>query len=173
MTLTSKAIELISRWKNMSRKKVPSWEYFFMKMAYDVSLRSPDSQTQNGAIITDSTHHILSTGYNGFMQGIDDSVLPTERPDKYPWMLHSELNAILHCQNRETAHTIYVTGRPCLHCFQCIVQYGIKNLVYNTNNKAHMISNEEQDTLFEIAVELTKNKINIKEVDYDFWNKDG
>lgn len=167
-------MDLLKKWASMPRRKdIPDWDIFFIDLAHRISTRSPDNQTQCGAIITDASHHILSTGYNGFMQGINDNILPTMRPDKYAWMLHAELNSILHCQNREAAHTIYITAQPCLHCFQCIVQYGIKNIVYNKHRVTHMTANEEANTLFNIAKKLTKNKVKIRTINYEFFDQNG
>ena len=90
-------------------------------MAFDVSKRSCDGQSQCGCVLTTKTHEILATGYNGFMRDIDDTRLPNLRPEKYPWMIHAEHNAILSCarQGKSTlGATAYVTGEPCIYCLQ-------------------------------------------------------
>ena len=56
--------------------------------------RSHDAQTQHGCVITDANHRIVGVGYNGFPRGLDDSSLPTTRPEKYHWMIHAEINAL-------------------------------------------------------------------------------
>ena len=118
----------------------PTWYQTFMEMAYVLSKRSHDSQTKNGAIIVNQNNRILGAGYNGFMRGIDDSKLPTTRPDKYPWMIHAEVNAILNCEHNPENATIYVTGHPCENCYQYIWQCGIKTIVYDINHNAKMLN---------------------------------
>lgn len=136
----------------------PSWDEFFLKIAYDVSERSSDSQTHCGAVIVDSSHHILSVGYNGFIADIDDSWLPNTRPDKYPWMIHAEINAILNCEHRPRGATIYVTGHPCLACYQYICQAGISKIVYDINHSIVMVDDKMKEDL-EIIKYLTRHKV--------------
>jgi len=163
--LSASAINKLALWKkNSSHQAIarPGWDDFFLSIAYDVAQRSNDAQTGHGAVIVDSSHHILGVGYNGFMGGIDDSWLPNIRPDKYDWMLHAELNAILNCEHKPKGAAIYVTGHPCLHCFQCIVQVGIKEIVYDSTHGAVMV-NDEMMAKLEIAKWLTRDKVKIRE----------
>lgn len=114
------------------QKERPSWEHTFMTIAYEMAKRSHDVQTQHGCVIV-KNNKILSTGYNGFIHGIDDGVLPNTRPEKYPWMIHSEINAILNCEHRPEGATAYITGHPCLHCYQCMIQAGISKIIYDAS----------------------------------------
>lgn len=101
-----------------------------MRIADVVSTRSPDPDTKHGAVIADQHHRILGVGYNGFPRGGPDHEYPTTRPDKYPYMVHAELNAILNCHARPEGATLYVTGRPCPECMKAIIQAGIDGVVY-------------------------------------------
>ena len=78
----------------------PEWDDYFLGLAKAVSLRSHDIDTQHGCLITDPDHRILGVGYNGFPRGMDDSLLPTHRPEKYHWMIHAERNALSNCTIR-------------------------------------------------------------------------
>lgn len=120
-----------------------------MTMAYELAKRSHDCQTQHGSIIINDRNQILGTGYNGFIKGIDDSKLPNTRPKKYPWMIHSEVNALLNCEHRPVGATIYVTGHPCLHCYQCLYQAGIARIIYDARpeRNAVMIDKEMMDNI--------------------------
>ena len=54
----------------------PNWQEYFIGLAHAVSMRSHDTQTQHGCVITDHNNRILGVGYNGFAKGLDDNVLP-------------------------------------------------------------------------------------------------
>jgi dCMP deaminase len=168
VTLSHGAISKLAAWKTSNSHEAisrPNWDLFFLKIAHDIATRSNDAQTHHGAVIVDSSRHILGVGYNGFMGGIDDSWLPNTRPDKYDWMLHAELNAILNCEHKPRGATIYVTGHPCLHCFQCIAQVGIKEVVYDSTHGAVMV-NDEMMIKLEIAKWLVRDKVFVRDFDY-------
>jgi dCMP deaminase len=139
----------------------PSWDEVFMAIAHVIAQRSPDSQTKVGAVLVDNNHHVLSLGYNGWVPGIDDSILPNTRPSKYPFMLHAELNCVLQCTHRPVGATLYVTHKPCLHCFSVCVASGIKELVYR--NIDTFTSCDEEDN-FNLLQYLTKDKIVLRSV---------
>lgn len=124
-------------------KTRPSWDHTFMTMAYEIAKRSHDCQTQHGSIIV-KDNKILASGYNGFIRGIDDSKLPNTRPEKYPWMIHSEINALLNCEHRPVGATIYVTGHPCLHCYQCLYQAGISTIIYDARPERNAVMIDDE-----------------------------
>ncbi len=135
----------------------PSWKDLMIGLAYFISTRSHDAETQCGAVICNNDNEIISTGYNGFIRGIDDTVLPNVRPEKYEFMIHSEKNAILNCarQGRPTKDTIiYVTGKPCLGCLQDIWQAGIKKVIHS-NQQTHMQQSDESKKKSELILQLT------------------
>lgn len=149
----------------------PSWDETFLQLACDIARRSPDAQTQVGAVIVDSNKHILSVGYNGWMPGIDDSLIPNTRPGKYRWSIHAELNAIFNCEHKPRGATLYSTCRPCVGsaeypgCFQHCVAVGIAEVVYIENSTTHMSASN--DALWEVAVWLAKDKIKVRSVVFD------
>lgn len=106
------------------------WDEYFMELAYLVKRRSPDSQTQHGAVIVDSNNRVISTGYNGFPSGGPDHLLPNERPYKYDFIIHAEMNAILSSKQDLLNCTMYVTGIPCKSCILHILGSGIKDIVF-------------------------------------------
>jgi dCMP deaminase len=105
------------------------WDEYFMKLAVDVSSRSPDSNTKHGCVIVDSSHKIVSTGYNGFPAGGPDNELPNTRPEKYDFIIHAEMNAILNARCDLRGCSMYITGLPCKNCLKHIVGVGIKKLI--------------------------------------------
>lgn len=110
-----------------------SWyEYLFM-LSYAVAMKSKDESSKFGAIIVNDNKSIISTGYNSFPRGLNDSVKERQqRPDKYLYFEHSERNAIYNAA-RTGAHTegctIYTQGMPCADCARAVVQAGIKRII--------------------------------------------
>jgi len=143
----------------------PSWEDTYLGIAHIIAKRSHDSQTSCGCVIVSEDKKVLGMGYNGFLAGIWDDILPNTRPEKYPWMLHSEVNAILNCTHRPEGGTAYITGHPCLHCFMCMCQVGIKEIVYDVNHSINMIDSEAM-TQIDVVQWLTAAKIKVTPHNY-------
>ena len=86
-----------------------SWDEYFMGVAMLAGMRSKDPNTQVGSCIISGNHKILSIGYNGLPAGCSDDDFPWEREGestldtKYPFVTHSELNAILNYRYAFTA----------------------------------------------------------------------
>jgi len=148
----------------------PSWDELFLQVAHDVSKRSPDSQTQIGAVIVDTNHHILSVGYNGWMPGIDDTLIPNTRPGKYPWSIHAEMNAILNCEHKPRGATLYCTCRPCVAwdrypgCIQFCAAAGLAEVVYNENSATDMSKGDDVD--WEVVTWLLRDKLTVRGVNF-------
>jgi len=107
-----------------------------MAIAKLSALRSKDPNTQVGACIVDSNNKIISVGYNGAPIGFDDDKdMKWDREGefldtKYPYVCHSELNAILNSKAPVRDCKIYVTLFPCNECTKAIIQSGINEIVY-------------------------------------------
>lgn len=110
----------------------PLWNDYFLSLAVLASTRSPDPDTQHGAVLVGPDHRILGIGYNGFPRGCNDSAFPLTRPKKYDFMIHAEMNCILNSRTLEdyTDVVMYVTGHPCKNCFKHIVQLGVKYIIH-------------------------------------------
>jgi len=112
----------------------PSWDEYFLLLAFNVSLRSEDPDIKHGAVIVNKYNHIIGTGYNGPIKGADNSVIPFSiRDEKRKWMIHAEENAMLNVtqssSERGDSCRIYITGQPCNNCLQRMVNFGIKKIV--------------------------------------------
>ena len=121
----------------MKREDYISWDEYFMGIAKLTGLRSKDPSTQVGCCIVSPEHKILSMGYNGFPTGVSDDDFPWAREaedeldTKYPYVTHSELNAILNYRGGSLdGCKLYVTLFPCNECAKAIIQSGIKSLIY-------------------------------------------
>jgi dCMP deaminase len=121
-----------------------NWTEYFLGIAEQIKLKSKDESTQIGAVVVGEGKNILSTGYNSFPRGLDDSLKERqERPEKYFWIEHAERNAIYNAALEGVSlknSTIYLTsGLPCMDCARGIVNSGIKVVwckrVCTTKNK--------------------------------------
>ncbi len=107
-----------------------NWDEYFLNIAESGKLKSKDQRTQIGAVIVGKNNEIVSTGYNSFPRGINDYVEERQvRPEKYFWMVHGELNAILNAARIGVSTNncrIYLTcGIPCSGCGRAIINAGI------------------------------------------------
>lgn len=104
-----------------------------MEVAETVAKRSHDAETKVGSLLVNNiTGAIIATGCNGFIRGADDSKLPNTRPDKYPYIIHSEQNLIANCARHGISmeNTMLVcTMSPCLNCMRMLWQCGITKVV--------------------------------------------
>jgi dCMP deaminase len=107
-----------------------NWKEYFLNIAEQVKLKSKDNSTQIGAVIVGEDNEILSTGYNSFPRGLDDTIEERqERPEKYHFMVHAESNAIVNAARIGSPiknTKIYLTcGVPCSDCAKLIINSGI------------------------------------------------
>ena len=121
--------------KYSNNKNIIDWESYFIGIAQLVKRRSKDPSCQVGACIV-KDNRIISTGYNGFPRNCDDAKYPWSKgspiatENKYFYVVHAELNAILNSKIDPNGSTIYVTKFPCNECAKAIIQCGIKNIIY-------------------------------------------
>jgi len=111
-----------------------NWKEYFRGIAHQVKLKSKDRYTQIGAVVVGSDNQIVSTGYNSFPRGIDDSIDERqERPEKYYWFEHAERNSLYNAALIGVSTkgcTMYLTcGIPCSDCARGIINSGIKKIV--------------------------------------------
>jgi dCMP deaminase len=131
------------------------WDKRFLGMAQLVSLWSKDPSTKVGAVITDGNKKIVSLGYNGLPQYVPDvEAIYTNREEKYKYIIHAEVNAILQGNRPDFfAGTIYTY--PFLTCPQCasmIVQAGIMRVVsYKCVDERWISRIEDSKKLLEMA----------------------
>lgn len=141
----------------MKREDYISWDEYFMGVAHLSGMRSKDPSTQVGACIVSSDNKILSMGYNGFPNGCSDEDFPWEREGeeldtKYPFVTHSELNAILNYRGGSLEGTkLYVSLFPCNECAKAIIQAGIKTVVYDSDKYLGTPGNCASKRMFDAA----------------------
>lgn len=109
-----------------------SWDSMFMKMADVVSLKSKDPRTKVGAVLVSPDRSRISVGFNGFPKGLTEHKERWE--DKYSYVIHAELNAILNSKTDLSGWSLYTTMFPCESCRNNILQSGIKRVIYKNDN---------------------------------------
>ena len=155
--------------------KRPTWDEYFMGVAQLSGMRSKDPSTQVGCCIVSDEHKILSMGYNGLPTGCSDDDFPWGRDGKplmtkYPYVTHSELNAILNYRGGSLeGATLYVTLFPCNECAKAIIQSGIKEVIYLSDKYADTPSTQASKLMLTTAgVKLTQMHPDIDQLTLDF-----
>lgn len=115
----------------------PSWNEYFMKLAWLVAERSTCKRHHVGAVIV-RDKRILTTGYNGAASGTKDCLeldclrnqmqIPSGTRHEICRAIHAEQNAIIqagtHGINIKGA-IIYCTHSPCILCAKMLTNAGI------------------------------------------------
>lgn len=94
--------------------------------------RSKDRSTKVGAVALDDAMVIKGSGYNGFPRGVDDYRDERhERPAKYRWTVHAEMNVIAQAARPvlEGTTLILTSLHPCAICAGMLIQAGVKRVV--------------------------------------------
>ena len=134
------------------------WDQRFLDLAQLVASWSLDPSTKVGAVIVDADRRIVSTGYNGFPQGVAD--LPErlhDRDIKLDMIVHAEVNAILFAKRDLRGCVLYTWPfQPCSRCAAIVIQTGIKKVVApECNNSRWTASFELSRKMFtEAGVEV-------------------
>lgn len=124
----------------------PDWDTYFLGLTDAVSARADCRRSAVGAVIVDSRHRVVATGYNGVAPGkpgcIEGACPRGLRKDLTPFQggsitdcvaFHAEVNAIRFAFN-SLGCTIYVNKLPCLDCFAAMEKVGLARVVYRHNN---------------------------------------
>ncbi|TGE36712.1 dCMP deaminase family protein [Desulfosporosinus fructosivorans] len=126
----------------MTQEKRPSWDSYFMQLAFVVAGRSTCLRRQVGAVLV-KEKQILSTGYNGSPSGLlhCDEVgclrqslgIPSGERHEICRAVHAEQNALVQAAKHGVAIAgadLYTTVQPCVQCTKMIINAGIRRVVY-------------------------------------------
>jgi len=127
------------------------WDQRYLDLAKYISTWSKDPSTKCGAVITDKYNRIISTGFNGFPQGIQDDDRLKDRNTKYEMIVHAEQNSILFAKQDLHSCAIYTWPyQPCSVCAAVIVQAGIQRVI------SPQISAKRWEVSFKLANDMFK-----------------
>ena len=136
---TTKLIQYITKNKIKNR---PTWDDYFMSIAYLTSSRSACNRLHVGCVLV-KNKYIISTGYNGFIAGVPHTSIVKDGHEQAT--IHAEQNAISNCAKRGvcTDNAIaYITHYPCINCFKTLASSGIKEIRYSENYKNDNLVNK-------------------------------
>lgn len=133
----------------------------YMEIAEVVAKRSHDTERQVGAVlIKKQTGAIIATGYNGFIRNTNDGILPTTKPDKYPYIIHAEVNLISNCAKHGISTDecfIVQTLSPCIHCMRVLWQCGVRTIYFKEKYRDFLLS-LKMDDILNIGYELSETE---------------
>lgn len=135
------------------------WDKRYLRKALDVRDWSKDRSTKVGCIFIDEKDGSpLTWAWNGLPRKTNDNVEARhERPEKYKWMQHAEINAINNCSRRGVSSkgaTAYVTLMPCGLCAGALIQAGIRRVVYIGSVEVQTGHRRDWNEDFKVAMEL-------------------
>ncbi|MCA1807699.1 MAG: dCMP deaminase family protein [Actinobacteria bacterium] len=118
----------------------PDWDEIWLEVAEAVASRSLCVRAQVCAVIVDTHHRMVSTGYNGPPAGFDHWNAPCDQwcnrasypdvPGMHCASVHAEANALIASdRSRWQGGTMYVTKHPCWECAKLIANSGLDRLV--------------------------------------------
>lgn len=130
--------------------KQSDWDAYFMEIAKVVAKKSKDPSSKMGCVIVDKNKRVVSLGYNGLVQGSDESKMTlSERPMKYYFAIHSEMNAVIFARYDLTGCTLYNRVATCENCLKYCLQAGITRFVYE-ELRVHSYSSDHKHSMTNI-----------------------
>lgn len=127
--------------ENIEKISRPSWDEYFMKLAWLVAERSTCIRHHVGAVIV-RDKRILTTGYNGAAANTKDCLelgclrnqlnIPSGTRHEICRAIHAEQNAIIQAGTHGiniNGGTLYCTHSPCILCAKMIANAKIKRVV--------------------------------------------
>jgi dCMP deaminase len=130
----------------------PDWDEYFLNIASVVADRADCKRRKVGAVLVNSDHIIIGTGYNGTRPGkpgcldgacprgnlsyaevaeFSDYSDPTS--PGFCISTHAEVNALLHTTQPVQNATIYVSQPPCPGCFKVLDNAGMSRIVFSSS----------------------------------------
>ncbi len=105
----------------------------YMDVATTIAERSHDAETKVGAVLVkNDSGAIVATGFNGFVRGAPDDILPKTRPDKYEYIVHAEQNLICNSAKEGISMnncSLVCTLSPCKLCMRMLLNCGITKVI--------------------------------------------
>ncbi|MDO4611531.1 MAG: deaminase [Candidatus Saccharibacteria bacterium] len=134
-------------------EKQRRWDEYFMKIAETVAEKSKDPSSKMGCVIVDPRKRVVSLGYNGMIQGADETKMTlSERPMKYYFAIHSEMNALIFAHQDLSGCTLYNRVATCENCLKYCLQAGIKRFVYG-ELRVHSHSSDPKKSMTNIETD--------------------
>ena len=110
----------------------PSWQLYFMSVAWLLSARSTCQRLHVGCVLVSEAKRIIATGYNGFLAKLPHRSVVRDNHEQLT--VHAEQNAITDAARRGVSvqnATAYVTHFPCIHCAKLLLATGIRAVCFH------------------------------------------
>lgn len=134
-----------------------------MAVAEEQKNKSKDPKFHVGACVVDADGKILGVGYNEMPKGCEGKLPWTKKKayddldDKLLYVCHAELNAIVNSGQANLKNAkIYSTLYPCNECAKLIIQSGISEVIYLSNEKSEKIAFQASTRMFKVAYIKTR-----------------
>lgn len=124
------------------------WDYRFLELADHIATWSKDPSTQVGAVIVNHNRRVVSLGYNGFPNRVEDLYCRLHTVKKYLYVSHAERNALDSANASVEGCTLYTTLKPCNECAKSIIQTGIARVVYWETDREDRFNWNITETMF-------------------------
>jgi dCMP deaminase len=135
----------------------PSWDDYFMAMAFLISTRSVCERLRVGCVIVsadDRKNRVIAAGYNGFLPGTPHKSRVREGHEQAT--VHAEQNAIADAARRGIGVegcVAYVTHYPCINCAKVLAAAGIRTIKFHSDYRNDDLC---RDILLEAGVGIVK-----------------
>ncbi len=105
------------------------WVLRYIALAQLVATWSKDPSTKVACVLVDERRRVISTGYNGFPETVEDRPeWYADRTIKYPLVIHAEVNAIANATRAVAGSTAFLTHPPCDNCAKTLIAHGITEI---------------------------------------------
>jgi dCMP deaminase len=125
---------------NHQNPHLTKWDLRWIQLAEDIKLWSKDPYKKVGCVLV-KENRIVSTGYNGFPNGIADTAIRlNDKTFKNNVIIHAEKNAIVWAAKEGVSTdgcSAFITFPPCSGCASVLIGAGIKRIVCPNLNSYH------------------------------------
>ena len=135
----------------------------YLNLCEEVAKTSHDPDTKLGAVIVDAHGTVVASGSNRFENEADITPERLQRPLKYQWIKHAEVNAL--GGKRFVGCVLYCSAHPCKECAASIVAAGIARVVVARVEDAGLIA-RWQESWNQADLVLSNGGAEIEYVDY-------
>lgn len=135
----------------------PSWDEYFMAMAFLISTRSVCERLQVGCVIVstgEQKNRVIAAGYNGFLPGTPHHSRMRDGHEQAT--VHAEQNAIADAARRGSSVEgciAYVTHYPCINCAKVLAAAGIRTIKFHRDYRNDELT---RDILVEAGVGIVR-----------------
>jgi len=142
--------------------KRPSWDEYFLEVAFLVSKRATCLRRRVGAVLV-KEKKILATGYNGAPSGLKHCLeigclrqkfkIPSGERHELCRGLHAEQNVLLQAALHGIStkdSMLYITNQPCVICAKMLINAGVKEIIITGDYPDKLAKNFLQEAKIKI-----------------------